>query len=75
MKNIESSYFANFSDIICRLELAINTFLMSCQIRTFIKGVIDHHYSVVVTKVREIQQEGKNINITDYYSRLCSEEN
>ena len=70
-----SSYIANFTDIMGRLELAGASLPISHQIRKFIKGIMDPHYSAVVNKIREIMQEGKKISITDYYSRLRSEEN
>ena len=73
--NTASSYIATFTDIMSRLDLAGATLPMNHQIRKFIKGIMYPHYANVVNKIREIQQEGSKLTITNCYSRLRSEEN
>ena len=52
--NTASSYIANFTDIMRRLELAGASLPLSHQIRKFIKGIMDPHYTAVVNKIREL---------------------
>ena len=68
-------YITTFLDIMDHLDIAKSSLLLTYQVRSFKKRIINPLYAPVVYKVRDMLIDSSNVSMQYCYNRLCSKEN